>query len=150
MTDPASTSEPPEPVPPTTLVIRDGRHPFEVSFFVAAVIAGAGGLIFGQTSTALSRLLPAWEVTIWDSALLVGGILGLVATCSKFPFSLLIERVALLLFGGLLLTQGIAIAAGLLFTPTGLLMVGFAVACHVRVIQITRDLRKLKQFLERP
>lgn len=144
MTEPAQDS----PAAPPMLVVRDGRHPFEISFFVAAVLAGAGGLLYGRTSTALSRLLPPWEVTAWDTALLIAGLLGLVSLIAKFPFGLLVERVSLLLFGGLLMTQGIAISVAAVLAPTGLLMTGFAVACIVRVVQISRDLGTLQRFLD--
>jgi hypothetical protein len=131
---------------PTPFVFRDARHPFEVVFFFAATLAGSGGVLTSG-STALSRLLPHWQVVSWNVALVAGGVVGLSSLPMRFPGSLLVERVSMILFAGLLLIQGIAIATQLTLAATGVMMLGFAVACLVRAIQITRDLRTLHHFL---
>ncbi|RZT87443.1 hypothetical protein EV383_4367 [Pseudonocardia sediminis] len=153
------------------LVVRDGRHPFEVAVLIACVVIGVFGLVGPQLRSAAIDL--AWgslASAAWYA--LVGGfaLLGLWAvTCPRLgdsrlrqvallrvhlspllrPISLRrslqVERVAMYGMGWPLcafLPAALA-SSGPAGATAGSVFLGLAIASGVRIRQIHVDLRKL-------
>lgn len=131
------------------LLVRSGRNPFEVLMLGACVGTGAAGLVEPTaTSNAIVSLLPHWEVYTWYAGLLVGGLVGITGVFSKGVVSLLVERVGLIMLMCLTLAYAAAVLTQVGFrgvVPT--LFTGlFAVACAIRFLYITADLKRMEEM----
>jgi len=135
------------------LLIRSGRNPFEVLLLCACAVAGAIGLIApGASANAITATLPHWEVLCWYSGLLAGGVVSLAGVFARGVTSLLVERVGIIILACLMLAYALA-----LFTQVGIrgVLPGavtglFAVACAVRFVYITTDLKRMEEIATKP
>jgi len=131
------------------LLVRSGRNPFEVLLLVACAMAGVIGLVAPNASAnAITAALPHWEVLCWYSGLLAGGVISLAGVFARGVTSLFVERVGIILLACLMLAYALALFAqvgirGVLpASITGL----FAVACAVRFVYITTDLKRMEDI----
>lgn len=129
------------------IVVDNTRSPFEVLLLLALVLSGISGLIPHDRVFSVDLLLGdvAW---LWYFGILVGGALGFVSTLLKFPFGLLIERVAMILVAGLMLAYGVGLYILIGFAaPRGgaLLVLAIGAAAGVRVWQIRHELARLQK-----
>jgi len=129
------------------VLVRSGRNPFEVLMLCACAFAGAIGLLAPNASAnAVTNTLPHWEVLCWYSGLLAGGVISLVGVARGGVMSLLVERVGIILLGCLMLAYALALFAqvGVRGTLPALVTGLFAVACVVRFVYITVDLKRME------
>lgn len=130
------------------LIIDTGRNPFQLWTLSVCVVAAIVGLLpIDRTRSTVIDQLPPWAGAVWYSGLLLGGALGLAAAVLRLPRSLLLERAAMTMLGGLLGGYSVAVlvlAGGDL--PVGAInMVSAAGAAWWRVWHITRhDLPTLR------
>lgn len=131
------------------LLVRSGQNPFEVLMLCACAVAGAIGLVAPNASAnAITATLPHWEVLCWYSGLLVGGLVGLAGVFARGVTSLFVERVGIILLACLMLAYALALFVQVGFRGilpalvTGL----FAVACAVRFVYITTDLKRMEEI----
>jgi len=133
------------------LLVDSGRNPFQLWLLAICVITGALGLLpLHRTRSSVIELLPPWARALWYAGLLTSGALGLTAAALPMPRSLLLERAAMTLLGGLLGGYSAAVltlAGGQL--PVGAIpLVSAAIAAWWRVWHIThRDLPTLRAAL---
>jgi len=131
------------------LLVRSGRNPFEVLMLCACAIAGAAGLIApAASSNAITATLPHWEVVCWYSGLLAGGVISLAGVFARGVTSLLVERVGIILLACLMLAYALAlfVQVGIRGTLPALITGLFAVACAVRFVYITADLKRMEDI----
>lgn len=110
----------------------------------ACVLAGTAGLLTSRAdSTAISKLLPDWELTAWYWGLVVSGSISLVGIAGTRTTALLVERVGLATLSCLTLAYSIAVidAAGLRGAFAAGITAAFAAACVGRCWQISADLK---------
>lgn len=126
-------------------VVASGRNPFSLFLLIALVVAGVSGLWDpAQASAAVAHLLPHWELSIWYGGLVVSAGIALAGILSKNVTALLVERVGLTVLCVLTLGYCAAVVvAGSAGNVAALIAAGLAVACCSRVIQISRDLRRI-------
>lgn len=131
------------------ILVRSGRNPFEVWLLVACVVVGIVGLVQpSSTSNAITSLLPGWEVVTWYAGLAGGGAVSLFGVFGSGLTALLVERVGLIILTCLTLAYSIAVVTQIGFRGalpalfTGL----FAVACAVRFVHITTDLKRMEDI----
>lgn len=125
-------------------------NPFEAYLFVACVLQGFAVLVGAARPTSMEMALPLLFRVVWAGLLLVGGIA--VLTGLYWPGSPLtgveIKRPGLVAVGGAALAYGVALIP---FGATGLVVaianVAFALACAVRVRQVTRRVRTVRTHL---
>ncbi len=131
------------------LLVRSGRNPFEVLMLVACVATGTVGLFEpSSTSNVITTLLPTWEVTTWYGGLAVGGLVGLVGVFLNGVLSLLVERVGLIMLTCLTLAYSTAVVTqvGIRGTLPALFTGLFAIACAIRFVYITTDLKRMEDI----
>lgn len=131
------------------LLVRSGRNPFEVLMLAACVATGAVGLCEpGSTFNVITALLPAWEVSTWYAGLTVGGLVSLVGVFWSGVMSLLVERVGLIMLMCLTLAYSAAVITqvGVKGTLPILFTGMFAVACAIRFVYITTDLKRMEDI----
>lgn len=133
------------------VTVRDGRHPHEVLFLVAAVIAGIGGTLHPPAQSIAHALMPAGMARVWYALLIVGAVIALagIASSGRHLGGLLVERVGMLLVGGLCCAYG---GVTLVFSESaalvgGAVLLAFGLASLVRARQIRRDLQRLRVTL---
>lgn len=129
--------------------IRSDRNPFQLWTVAACFLSGLVAILpfGGARNGAIDRFLPGYA-TLWYVGLLVSGTVCLVATLlRKRHTGLLTERIGLVLLTGQLTGYGMAILILQPRVPTGILLVGLAVACLVRIRQAGRELRTLRSAI---
>jgi len=131
------------------LLVRSGRNPFEVLMLAACLCTGVVGLFEpATTSGAIVSLLPHWQVVTWYCGLVVGGAIGIGGVFSRGISSLAIERAGLIVLTCLTLAYAGAVVAqvGIRGTLPALFTGLFAVACAVRCVYITADLKRMEDI----
>lgn len=131
------------------LLVRSGRNPFEVLMLAACVAVGTVGLCQpSSTSSVITSLLPTWEVTTWYAGLAVGGVVSLLGVSLNGVTSLLVERVGLIMLTCLTLAYSTAVATqvGIRGTLPALFTGLFAIACAIRFVYITTDLKRMEDI----
>lgn len=130
--------------------IPPSRHPFQF-WSLAACIAGGLGNLHGSSGL-LSSLLPRYAVVTWAVIMVLAGVIALVGAWWRDRVTgLLMERVALtaiasacLVYGGSVLYlfgDGVALA--------GSIALGVSIAASWRVIHVNRELKALREFIDR-
>lgn len=141
-----------QPTPPSWPPVR---HPFQVFLMGASVVSGAVGLIVVGSSPSLARVLDEPTLLLWQVGLAVSGVLGLVAAVkarSDEAWSMLLERLALLVIGPYACIYGLIIAnqngpAGLAVAP---IITGYGTACLWRAWQVHRRLKWVEYVAAHP
>ncbi|MFK3980471.1 hypothetical protein ACI2K4_08840 [Micromonospora sp. NPDC050397] len=132
------------------LPIISGRHPFEVTLLVAAVVCGSGLVLADARPRSVAVTMPEAVQAIWEVGLIVGGLLGLVGITWRGQLStgLGLELGAIVLFGTTTGMYTIAIFAtsGRAGLAAGTFVGAVSAASHWRSTQIVRDLRRLAQI----
>lgn len=137
---------------PRSLILRSGSSPFEVLVMAACLISGVSGLFPHERRGVIDQLAEGGAVA-WYIGLIVGGAVVLVGLFLRLPTSLLVERVGLLLLGGLFVGYGIGIYLLLGYDVVrvgGVTTIACGVACGVRAWQIGHDLNRLRRALADP
>ena len=136
---------------PGSVVIDDGRNPFEVWLLAICVLTGVVGLLPGdRVRSTVIEPLPSWAAALYYGGLLVSGAFGLLALTRPMHRSLLWERAALYLLGGLLSGYSVAllVLTGFDLAAGAMPMAAAAVACAARVYRITRrDLPRFRKLV---
>jgi hypothetical protein len=135
------------------LLIRSGRNPFEVLMLSACVASGVVGLAEPQSASGvITAALPHWESVCWYGGLAAGGVVGIIGVFSRGVTSLLIERVGIVMLTFLTLAYSMAIITqvGLRGALPALFTGLFAIACAVRFVYITTDLKRLEDIATKP
>jgi hypothetical protein len=125
-------------------------NPFEAYMFAACVVQGAALLTGAARPTSIEQALPLQLRVVWATLLLLGGVAVLVGL--YWPGSPMtgveIKRPGLVAVGGAALAYGLALlpfgAAGMVVAIAN---VSFALACAVRVWQVTRRVRAVRRNL---
>ena len=115
----------------------------------ACVATGVVGLCQpSSTSSVITSLLPAWEVTTWYAGLGVGGLVSLLGVFLGGVTSLLVERVGLIMLTCLTLAYSTAVITqvGIRGTLPALFTGLFAIACAIRFVYITTDLKRMEDI----
>jgi hypothetical protein len=127
------------------------RSPFQVAVLVFCVLTGIVGLLTGSESPAsIHDAYGDWSAA-WNVALFVSSSLATVAMWLRYPVSILLERVGMIM----LCTVFAAYFAAIILEHdesrviTGLgTTLALAVAAGVRAWQLTDQLRRLRQALK--
>lgn len=132
------------------LLIISGRHPFEVTLLLAAVVCGSGLLLLADTRPrSVSVAMPGVVQATWEIGLVVCGLLGLVGIGWRGQLStgLGLELGAIVLFGTTAGMYALAIFAisGRVGLAAGTFVAAVSAASYWRATQIVRDLRRLAQ-----
>lgn len=116
----------------------------------ACVATGVVGLCEPTaTSGAITAALPHWQAVCWYAGLVAGGVAGLVGVSARGVNSLLAERAGMVVLACLTLAYAVAVVTQVGFRGalpalfTGL----FAVACAVRFVYITTDLKRMENIV---
>lgn len=131
-------------------VILSGRHrPHEVMLLAVSLLLGIAYLAGAKPPSSVEALMPGWMRLAWYALLAAGGAVGLAATTLHHPYqSLGLERAAM--WGQTSSWSIYAIALASYGRAAGLgaacLCAGLAAASAWRIVQISRDMRKLRQL----
>lgn len=111
------------------VLIVSARNPYQVTFLLAASIAGfAGFFTGGAPSSKVLELLGPMKY-LWFGGLLIGGSVALLSLWrGRNEVALLWERVGLILLAGMLLAFGIATISVEVLTVLDYVFLGLAVA----------------------
>lgn len=127
------------------------RHPMAVFLYALSGLSGIAYFVAGTPPGSVERLLPGALVITWYLALGLGGGAGVVAAIWRSPLTaVMIERNAMYPLGtaALVYATGIAVRGQLaVMLPAGAIA-AFGVAALLRAIQITRQLRALRQVVK--
>ena len=133
------------------LLIQSGRQPFEIVILTTCIVSGLAGLLAGEPSVTLQRVLGDLTWT-WSLSLFLGSSISMVGVWLKSPVCLLIERIGMMWLGCIFLAYGLAIAltgeARVITSAT--LVLGLGIAAATRSFQISKDLRKIRLALRNP
>jgi hypothetical protein len=138
-----ATPKPTDPPRHSRLRPTGPPNPFEVFLLAICAVQGWAVLTHIAEPTSLQALLPPWLRVMWGLLLLAGGVLSVSGLYWFDQFTgVEIKRVGLLCAAGGTLAYG---AALLTIGPTGFVVaatnIAFALACIVRVVQVTRALK---------
>ena len=125
------------------------RHPFQVLMMGGAVLSGVVGMLATDGPPSLQRTLDGPLLILWQLSLAVCGLLGLIAAVMARRdglWSILLERLALLVVGPLALLYAVVLikqtsGAGMY---TGTWAGGFGLACLARAVQVQAMLRWMR------
>ncbi|GAB7039694.1 MULTISPECIES: hypothetical protein [Catenuloplanes] len=131
------------------LTLATGRHPFEVSTLLAALIVGVALQLGGAvTPRSVSTAMPPTIQTVWAIGLIVAGAVGLIGLA--WPRTALLAGLALELAGVAVLGAAATMYSIALYAVSGAQAIaagGFvsavAIASWWRWVQIILDLRRL-------
>jgi hypothetical protein len=124
---------------------RSSRNPFQLWVLAACVISGVIGLLpLGARTGTIDRLLPTLAALLWYGGLLASSAVCLAGAVIRHPLCLLVERVGMVLLGGLLAGYGGAVLLTAAKVPTGYLLVALAFATVQRIRQIGRELDRIR------
>jgi hypothetical protein len=129
--------------------VRSGRNPFEVLMLIACTATGAVGLLEPtSTSNVITSLLPAWEVVTWYSGLTLGSLVSLFGVFWGGVVSLVLERAGLVMLTCLMLAYSAAVITqvGVRGALPALFTGLFAIACAIRFVYITTDLKRMEDI----
>lgn len=129
------------------LTLKAGRHPLAVTLLVFFVVSGLTNIVaYSHTAGNVIQTLPEPLGRIFYFIMTVASAVAVVGIYLPGLHGPLVERSGLWMLSGLLAAYGVLVfaAAGVraLFVATFLL--GFAVGCVARIIQIGRQLRKIR------
>lgn len=126
------------------------RHPFQVGFGVASLVAGFSGLLPFVPGNALSQLTTTPFYVLWEATLFITGTLLLVAawlTVRDFALSLLLEQIGTAVLGLSLVIYSIALLwiFGARAVHIGSFIGVIGVSAWFRWWQVTHTLRWLRE-----
>lgn len=126
------------------IVIRSGRHPFEVVLLAVFLLSGVSNLANynASASNALRGLSDTYGY-VYYAGLALGSAITLVGVFWPGLSGPLVERAGLLILTGLWASfGGLLLAFGWRGVQFALLFFGFAAGAVWRIVQIRRDLRQ--------
>lgn len=115
----------------------------------ACVATGVIGLFEPvSTSNVITSLLPGWEVVTWYGGLAVCGVVSLFGVFWSGIVSLVVERAGLIALTCLTLAYSTAVVTqvGVRGALPALFTGLFAVACVIRFVYITTDLKRMEDI----
>lgn len=124
-------------------------NPFEAYLLAACVVQGAVVLLGWARPTSIEQALPLALRILWAGLLLVGGVFALVGLYWPDPLTgVEIKRPGLVAVGTATLTYGVALvplgAVGMVAATAN---IAFALACAVRIRQVTRRVNAVRAHL---
>lgn len=131
--------------------LQASRHPFQILLLGASAISGAGSLFGFGPPPSLLFYIPALMVQLWGLINMIAGLLGVLgAFWPDKILGLLMERLAL---GALAIPSalyGILVYAknGSAAWTVATFSVGFGIACVVRVIRVSIELGRQRDWLD--
>lgn len=128
------------------IVIKSGRHPLAVTLLVFCAVSGVSNLLaYSKSATNVLRALPPAFGLVFYGLLALGSAVALVGVFWPGLTGPHLER------SGLLMLTGVFSAYAVLVIPLGLralffslLLFGFALGNFLRVLQIGRDLKRIR------
>ncbi len=135
------------------LAVRSGRHPHEIALLVMSVVIGVLGLVFpGGVSPAPQGTLPGRILYAFFIGLIIAGATSLFGALRDSLSGLLWERFGLSMLTCLYLAYAVAVLTytGSRGLTTALFVGSMAVASLVRVVQIVRDIKTVKEMILNP
>lgn len=129
------------------IVIKSGRHPLAVSFLGFLAMSGISGLLtYRRSASGTVRALPELIGLVLYGGLAAGALIAIAGVFLHGLVGPLLERVGLVLLAGFLSGYGVLVFARAgwpaLFISS--LLLGLTVGCVWRVVQIGRELRKVR------
>ena len=127
-------------------LVHSSKSPFEIFLLIAAVLSGLVGIVHPGAGGRIVSQLPHWGQYIWYGGLLGAGVITLVGVVTHRLWSLYVERGGLQMLGALSILYSaeilfaVPVAANSFSVVT---VIGFSVACLVRVRQISRDIKQI-------
>jgi hypothetical protein len=138
-------------VPPkATITVRSGRHPHEIALLVMSFVSGMVGLaVQPATSPALASTLSGPLLNYFYLGLIVSSGASFVGALMNSVTGLLMERAGLILIVFLYVAYGVSVVSnsGIRGTTGALFGFAIAVASVVRIVQIQRDVKKVREWL---
>lgn len=134
------------------ILVVSGRHPFEVSVLLAAVMTGIFLLVTGFESRSVSAAMPGAIGVAWDLFMVGGGIIALVG--AYWPGKLLarlgLEAIGVLLFGASLAMYVVSVVAfsGMQAVVAAMFVGSIAAGALLRAAQIGLDIRRVTAAVE--
>ncbi len=122
-------------------VLIESRNPFQVFMFIACIFSGLSGLFIpNRFSSSFQSTLPHSIQLIWYTGLIVGGVVAFYGTLRN----IFIERIGITILTGIILGFTIVIIshASRFLNASFFLTIAFLIACVIRIIQITRYIKK--------
>lgn len=137
-----------------TLEITTGRHPFQVAIVAACLLSSLIIAVTGNEPRSLNRSLPQGFALVWLISLAVNAAIALFGMFS----SRVLRRGLVAESGGLIglattttvYSVSLAMLSGWAAVGTGGLVLGIAIACWWRALQIIRDLRRITRAQNHP
>lgn len=132
--------------------LRASRNPFQLWVVIACTLTGALGLLPLRSTGVIDRVLGPTLALGWYGGLFVAGATCVIGSFLP-PFTdhlkratvrLAVERIGMYMLMGLLTGYGVAVEILAPTAPTGILLLGLAVAAGVRAAQVRRELRALR------
>ena len=145
-TDPTIPRVGPVPAP----VLRSGRNPLAISVLLVFLLSGTVGLLTPEASSPiLAEVLGHW-VWVWHTGLVIGSSTALLGLALRPLSNVLVERVGMMWMASLFLAYFVAVCVtdDAYFTTYSGVILSLGIAFAARVVQITRDLRRLHQVLK--
>ncbi len=136
--------------PAVTRRARLGTAVFEIYLLGACVLVGLSGIVVpAARSRSLVATFPPVAQLGWYVGILLGGALGILGIVRGCAIGLLIERAAMIMLAGMCASFGIASVAfvGPVAITGSIMLWGFVAPCVARAVQITSDLRVVREAL---
>ncbi|MGW4465377.1 hypothetical protein [Micromonospora sp. NPDC004704] len=129
------------------VMIVSGRHPFETTLLLAAIVCGSSLLVVDTRPLSVTVAMPLAVQATWEVGLIIAGLAGLVGIRWRGQLStgLGVELGAIVLFGTTTGMYALAVFAitGLAGLAAGTFIAAASIASYWRCYQIIRDLRRL-------
>lgn len=137
------------------LMVSTGRHPHEITLLVMCLISGFAGFLTPSSDHAdsLNTIFPGHMIYVYFGSLIFGSGVALSALVQASSLiSLKLERAGLTILTGSMvgLAGGVAAVVGFRGIATILLVMAYAIANVIRVVQINRDIKLINRALENP
>lgn len=136
-------------------MLTSARNPFEIVMIIAGLLAGIAGLAVPahNQSQVIYGLGSPWDKVFYACLILGTGMVALSLFLQPL-MTLLIERVGMIWLAAIFLPYGVGcVISALIYLdplrPSWILIIGYGVACAVRILQITHDLRGYQRELRR-
>lgn len=130
--------------------IADPRHPYAVYLLSLCLAAGIAQVGRGQASGSIAEAVPTTLALAWGVLLVLGASVSLTGIFWRSPLKgLLIEGVGQVMFAPAALTYAVVVmaTAGELGVLAATPYIGFALAATVRLLQIHRAIRHVRERL---
>lgn len=137
--------------PPKSITFRSGRHPHEIGLLVMSLVIGLIGLaVEPASSPALSSSLSGPLLSYFFLVLILSAIASFVGALMNSITGLLWERAGMYPLSAMYVAYSMAVLmyGGLRGITSAMFGLAIAVASVVRIVQIHRDLKKVRLWMQ--